>query len=344
MCILIVKPSGVIAPTKDILQRCFDTNPDGAGVCFEKNGNIYIRKGLMDFESFLKEVNNIPLDSTALIHCRIGTSGGNIPELTHPYPLTNKIKDLKRTKLTLTPKKNEDGTLSKVYAVGHNGVFSGLGEKGEINDTCMFIANILTPLANQVKDIIDPKLDSVISRLVDTSRIAIMDNTGKCRMYGYGWEEQDGIYYSNSGYKKPKWEGNYNYKWYGNYDSWQDRGAWSNYYDDDDDEVLDAKLGDRKKDKGYKEYYEEILKQFGTWAEYAKYSKLTEKEKIDYFCDAYPEGAEWIMEMYEDGYYTPEDIRGFLYDEYLRDYYNDEQYSLLTDDKKEDDTTTTDAK
>lgn len=306
MCILIVKPQGVMAPTNEILKRCFDANPDGAGVCYEKNGSIIIKKGLMDFKSFTREVEKIPVESTALLHCRIGTSGGNIPELTHPYPLTNNIKDLKRTSIKLYPHKTPDGKLGRVYAVGHNGVFSGLGEKGEVNDTCMFIANILTPLLQKCGDILDKKLDAVINRLVDNSRIAIMDNTGRVCMYGSGWTEQDGIYYSNTGYKPYK----YTYTTYYDYDDyddgWYDRGyKWQTDKDDKD-----------KKHYNYGAFYDEAVEQFGSWYNYTQYLKQPDLDRIVTLMEMYPECADWIEEAFNEKYYTTEELRRMLYDGY----------------------------
>ena len=87
MCILIIKPNGVMTPSESTLKTCFERNPDGAGFSYNKNGKIILKKGFMTFDSFKKAVEKIPITSSALIHCRITTSGGTKPELTHPYPL-----------------------------------------------------------------------------------------------------------------------------------------------------------------------------------------------------------------------------------------------------------------
>lgn len=227
MCILIVKPKDKLVPSKEILEECFDRNPDGAGFCYNKNGMIVIRKGFMNFEEFYKATEKIPTESTALIHCRIGTSGGNIPELTHPYPLTNNIKDLKKT--TMLIKSSGD---KPVYAVGHNGIFYEYNSRvTDINDTCAFIANILHPLNCATNDILDENLVAIINKLVGTSKIAILDNNGNVRMFGDGWIEDDGIYYSNGTYKKITYT--YNYGRYDRYDFLNDDDEYLYGYDSD---------------------------------------------------------------------------------------------------------------
>lgn len=283
MCILIVKPKGVLTPNEETLKTCFENNPDGAGFSYNKNGKVIIRKGFMTIEDFLKAVKKIPVDSTALIHCRIGTSGGKTQGLTHPYPLTNDYKSMLKTTHALEPVE-----WGKAYAVAHNGVFSGLGHHAVVNDTCEFIANFIKPLQDISQDILVDELDPVINRLVDTSRLAILDNYGNWKKYGNGWIEVDGIWYSNSTYKTYKY--NYNTKWQDTY-SWVDKNG---------------------KSCTYNKWYQGIVEDYGSYDNYLDTLELQRLEKLK---KDYPADEEEIDAYFENGFSVWQ-IRHWLEEDY----------------------------
>ena len=55
MCIIVAKEKGVAMPEMNILKTCFENNPDGAGVMWNENNKVEIRKGFMrwsEFESY----------------------------------------------------------------------------------------------------------------------------------------------------------------------------------------------------------------------------------------------------------------------------------------------------
>lgn len=196
MCIIAVKPQGVALPSVEILKRMYNKNPDGAGVAYAINGIITINKGYMNINEYIKAVQKIPINATAIIHTRISTSGGIDKELTHPYKLTNDYKELRQTHAKMA-----DG-----YAVAHNGIFGEFGTMQGANDTMQFIVNYLHPL-KELKDktggaVIDNDIKPIINKLVSGSRLVIMDVDGNYMLYGNYWHEQDGIYYSNEGYKQ----------------------------------------------------------------------------------------------------------------------------------------------
>ena len=286
MCILIVKPKGKVCPSKEILEECFWRNPDGAGFSYNKNGVIVLRKGFMTFEDFYNATQKIPAESTALIHCRIGTSGGNTAGLTHPYPLCNDYKKMQKTTQLLRPSGDK-----KAYAVAHNGIFSELELRKDVNDTCVFIANILNPLKELSHDILDSQLDSVINRCVDNSKIAILDNEGNCTRYGSGWIEDCGIYYSNSTYKPytSYWSG------YGNRDyDWRNYDYEDVIYDDD----CYYKYNKDKDDYERKEYtckeINDAIKKYGSWDNYLKSIRQQEENDLEDLKMEYPMYAEDI--------------------------------------------------
>ena len=99
MCIIVYKPQGKEMPSKEILQECFRCNHDGAGYMFPEDNMVRIRKGFMTFEEFYKELmsdyTRIGANKAFVMHFRIGTQGGNIPENTHPFPLSRNMEHLR---------------------------------------------------------------------------------------------------------------------------------------------------------------------------------------------------------------------------------------------------------
>ena len=73
MCIIINKIRGLEKPSKETLKNCWDSNPDGAGVMWNEEGKVHIRKGFMDFDSFYKFTETIqnPTEKGIVYHFRI---------------------------------------------------------------------------------------------------------------------------------------------------------------------------------------------------------------------------------------------------------------------------------
>lgn len=201
MCILIVKPAGALAPDVDTLANCWINNPDGAGVAYNESGRIVLRKGFDQFDKFARAVASIPTDSAALIHCRISTSGGVCAELTHPYPISNDVKALRKTKQVLKPLNN-----AHTHAVAHNGIFNSVDIIKGLNDTASVVANCLAPLQDAAvasgADIMSDKFDALVTLACGYSnKLAILDECGSVKRYGSGWIFDGGCWYSNDTYE-----------------------------------------------------------------------------------------------------------------------------------------------
>ena len=98
MCIIVVKPKHKELQNKNILERCFTTNKDGAGYMFVDKANdvVEIKKGFMNFNDFYKSLiedyKKYKLkDQTLVMHFRIGTSGKSATGCTHPFPVTTAV-------------------------------------------------------------------------------------------------------------------------------------------------------------------------------------------------------------------------------------------------------------
>ncbi len=192
MCIIAIKPKNIEAPSKETFKNMFRANPDGAGVAFNLNNKLYIIKGLMTFDEFWRVCEKIPVESSAIYHARISTSGGICQELTHPYLLDENI--FNQRKIYTEVKKG--------IAVAHNGVFSEFDKKEFNNDTTQFISTYLVPLnkleRRAFKSILDDDLDKIINKLCGYSnKLAMIDEKGNIKKYGSGWIFKKGVYYSN---------------------------------------------------------------------------------------------------------------------------------------------------
>lgn len=233
---------GVDMPSRDILKRCWDNNPDGAGYAFNTDNVVCIKKGFMTFDAFWNSISEAQKrydfkKCGVLIHFRIATHGGVIPAMTHPFPIVD-----------------DDGALSKLeyvsdYAVIHNGIISLTGAKARsekaMSDTAVFIRDYLSKIAQNRQWFKRRANMELIEKLID-SKMAILNTRGEI-ITTSGFTEDGGVLYSNSTYKdfrqkKTKYfynydydegyygrEYGYNYLYGGGYRDYRSSGS-SNYY------------------------------------------------------------------------------------------------------------------
>lgn len=200
MCIIAYKSAEQQFPSKKTLKRCFDNNDDGAGFMYNASGKVYIKKGFATFQEFWKTLrkvreeygDNIPY----VMHFRISTQAGNRPDCTHPFPLSSHMKDLRLLETTTD------------IGIAHNGIISltssGYSKTITYSDTMEFITDYLA-LIITTKDWYKSKnKKKLIEKLVGSSRLAILDNTGHCELLGSGWVCDNGIWYSNTSYRNNK--------------------------------------------------------------------------------------------------------------------------------------------
>lgn len=227
MCIIAVKDKGVKFPEYDIMEECFFNNPDGAGYMVAGNGKVEIHKGFMTFQEFYQEIKTVPDDLPVIMHFRIGTHGGNIPQNTHPFPVKQSLKALKNTDINCK------------IGVAHNGIIGGVYPRSGISDTMEYIYTRLYPAFKAVPDFLNiPALRDMLEGDI-SSKMAFLDSTGKITLIG-DFIEDNGIYYSNSTYKPFKW------KRYSYFDDDYYNGKYSNYYWDSS-ECMYKKIDTKKK-------------------------------------------------------------------------------------------------
>lgn len=196
MCIIAIKKSGVEMPSKEILETCWRNNPDGAGYMFARKGTVEIRKGFMSFNNFYTSIMSLSESDRKelpfILHFRIGTSGGNIPQNTHPFPITKDV-----TLLQSKRKKCE-------VAVAHNGIISIKQLRKDISDTMEYISTRLYKYFNlPLNPLEHPFILELIEEEID-SKFAFLEASGRITTIGT-FNEHEGVWYSNYGYETKKY-------------------------------------------------------------------------------------------------------------------------------------------
>jgi len=201
MCIAIFSESGVGYPTKEIFERCWKINDDGAGYAYlTVDDEWHIKKGLMTFDAFWEawQAESFGELNTVVIHFRLGTSGKQIgsgftatchPGCTHPFPVTDEDEKLFETEITTK------------RIVMHNGVV-GQG-KGDLSDTMVAIKEYFDPLIPYLKD---KKVVDVLTELSGANdyhygnRWWVADGADTYLMGDWILDEESKIWYSKHDY------------------------------------------------------------------------------------------------------------------------------------------------
>ena len=220
MCIIISKNKNIdTLPKRASLENAFNYNPDGAGMMYVDNGHVVIDKGYMTLESFLQRYDELcakynNFKNKALVfHFRIGTSSGNTPENTHPYPVTTKVENLHALKFNCD------------LGVAHNGIihdYTPKDKNSKTNDTQNFILTYLAPIYKHFKNFY--KMDTMRAGInsITNSKFVFLDNHERTYYVG-DFINDDGVLYSNNSYtiQLPKYDARFD--WYDD-----------DYYNDED--------------------------------------------------------------------------------------------------------------
>lgn len=197
MCIIIAKKKEDRLPTKEELKNCFTINRDGAGFMYVDDGYVHIDKGYMTYDAFEKRFDalckkyNDFKNKSLVIHCRIGTSSGNIPENTHPYPITSKEEYLHALKVKCS------------LGMAHNGIIPGYTPtwaNPTTNDTQEFVMKFVYELRKRWNDFYkNEKMLSALGRITN-SRLAFLDTDDNVYLVG-DWVTEKGLKFSNSTFR-----------------------------------------------------------------------------------------------------------------------------------------------
>lgn len=189
------------APDKDILRFCELTNRDGGGVAWRdrvKNVNVY-KKGLKS-EEIADIIKDLPLPY--VIHFRIGTAGGKVNELCHPFEISvnselNKECETPNNLLFHNGHISEYTLLNKLFKINL---------RGHVSDS-RILASLLAKTGLKT-----------IRHFANGNKFIIM---GKKTLMIGDWKQKDGIYYSNLNWEPIKINNHFNPQQYYHYDSWE---------------------------------------------------------------------------------------------------------------------------
>ena len=183
MCVVAIKNKGVEFPNDDSIKAMWDANSDGAGFMYALDNKVFIEKGFMKLsdlngavallEKRLKKkdltLNDIPM----VLHFRITTHGGTTPHLTHPFPISSQEKHLKALDLTCD------------LGLVHNGIITSVPTQAGLSDTAIYIANVLTPLANLKSDFyMSNEGKAIMENTIGASKFAFLDKDGNIETIG----------------------------------------------------------------------------------------------------------------------------------------------------------------
>lgn len=243
MCVIIVKEKGQKLIEKETLRKCFNHNPDGAGIAWtigspENPKPISIEKGFMKFDDLWDYIVKLGFkykdpelkDLGMIIHCRITTHGLTNKSNTHPFPLSENEEDLCAISLRHQPK-----------AIAHNGIVSSVTvlKTGKLNDTMEFIKTQLFPISQLNKDWNKfPKVLKALEEIIG-SKLAILNIDGTIDRVGAFTQHTDGLWYSNMHWEWKKqtgtWRKNSNDTTIYSSNYWRDYYGYDDYYADTDE-------------------------------------------------------------------------------------------------------------
>ena len=195
MCIICVSPARTRQPSIFQIKTMFMNNPHGAGYMFAREGRVHIHKGFMDIDSFLSAVKaeHFTAKDSVVYHFRISTQAGVNPEMTHPFPLSNRLPHMKALDVECP------------CGVAHNGIIRLTSDPSqrEYSDTALFITRYMAQMVHGMDDLKDAQLLNRIERLAG-SKLAIMDGSGYIATIGHFINER-GLLFSNDSYQELRW-------------------------------------------------------------------------------------------------------------------------------------------
>jgi len=208
MCIIVAKAKGISMPEREILRTCFTNNSDGAGIMWNQEEQVHIRKGFMDWDSFnafLEELSTqINLKDTGVVcHFRITPHGKTSPQNCHGFCISNRIKDLKLLELTTD------------IGVMHNGIIP-IKPIHNLSDTQTYILKHLYNIQKAHPRFLESKrLMSQIEKEI-SSKMAFLTSDGSIYTIGK-FVEQEGVLYSTKSFEERFL---YSYNWLKYDDFW----------------------------------------------------------------------------------------------------------------------------
>lgn len=171
-------------PSEESLTNADLNNPHGIGAAWLTTRGVQYAKGLT-----VKELLALPANvrESVAIHFRLATVGGQTPKLLHPFPVSERVP------LSAT------GVAPAV--IFHNGHISdweklkkatkGRKLEGPVSDS-RILARFVYNYGHRILNVLYGQRVLYISR-------------HRSVLYGQGWKEENGTWYSNDSHKEERW-------------------------------------------------------------------------------------------------------------------------------------------
>jgi hypothetical protein len=227
MCVIAYKPRGIKVMDKTVLESCWNSNSDGAGMAwYDHEAQMWqVRKGYMTWKKFWKayKSQNFTDDDIVVCHFRISTSGLKDGGNTHPFPVIEDCVAMREMSYAC------DSILF------HNGVV-GRGE-GDFSDTMIHIRDYIAPIVDKLGT--HEKMPLIFTKLLEGASRWILTKGDKLWRFGNTWHDENGWLFSNltfkpstytytSIYTNGKWQDNVKQ---GDYHSGLKNPKWRNHTD-----------------------------------------------------------------------------------------------------------------
>jgi predicted glutamine amidotransferase len=187
MCVIILKPKGELLPSRSIMRKAHEQNPDGIGYMIPYGGRVHIEKGFQGVRSLRKSIFSVLRENRIkekevpiAIHFRFATHGALVAENCHPFPISGNESELQALKLSCN------------VGAMHNGIISTVPEDKSLSDSQMYIKTCLSNLSWE--ELL--KVSPLIEHSTIGSKWLFMNEKGNYFSTG-DWRELDGSYYSN---------------------------------------------------------------------------------------------------------------------------------------------------
>ena len=190
MCIIAYKKEGVKPLDEETARECWFNNPHGAGYAYwnEKLCKWSVRKGYLNFKAFWDaySAEKFTKDDIVVVHFRVATSGYKDGGNCHPFPMSNKLEELRNT------------SFDTDKIIFHNGKV-GEGET-VASDTVAHVRDLLEPLSRYLE--FDPDLEAVWDHMLMLDKCRwVYCTPEEVTQYGKGWVTDDGgMEFSNRSY------------------------------------------------------------------------------------------------------------------------------------------------
>ena len=198
MCVIVVSKAGVDAPDEQKLKNMWDKNPHGAGILVDNGEKIKYTKGYMTWEDFKQGLEKYKSefnlkDVVFATHFRITTHGKTDKFTTHPFLLSPRYEDLRKTEYE-----------GKTPVMMHNGTITGFGGLLDKNssDTQDYAATIGYSMLRKSKSGRKPNkaMQKAVEKTISSSRMVSFYGDKEPIFMG-NWHEDGELMVSNKSYE-----------------------------------------------------------------------------------------------------------------------------------------------